>query len=472
MPYPAGVPDAGLKRAIETEFRKLNYFKVVASVEEADLVFLIEASWVYRILADTPGPPFSMGGSGDEIANFLQGATAIAVPSSSYARFLASDASLVGSAVWSGETLRQSDMPARPEDLVKLFHDPSKLPGHSPLCLGPLRPRVQAQRDVSEPPVVSSQTGAANSPASSATQNPSCGATIKIDVNLVSVPVVVTDSEGRRVAGLREPDFRLYEDGVEQKIARILPESEPFSIALVMDCSGSMYADMGQLRKTAGIFLESLRPEDRVMAISFGGTILLESELTTDRHKLRRLILGMINSGWTRLYDALQLTMTERLSRVAGRKAIVLLTDGVDIGSGLAGAEDTLALFAGSDVPVYVIQYDTKEANTNKLPASWKVRAMPDGYTNKDTMYARASRFLQGLTDVSGGRLEPEGNSGSFENAVARIAEDLGQQYTLCYYPLNLVRDGALRRLRVEVNRQDVKIRARASYRANPLIGK
>ncbi|MGA2262498.1 MAG: hypothetical protein ABSH28_13815, partial [Acidobacteriota bacterium] len=107
-----------------------------------------------------------------------------------------------------------------------------------------------------------------------------------------------------------------------------------------------------------------------------------------------------------------------------------------------------------------------KLTNTNKLPSGWKIRLIPEGYLDKDAAYANASRFLQDLSATSGGRLELAGNIGSLQEAFARIAEELGRQYTLCYYPSNQARDGSLRRIRVEVNRPGIKIRARAEYRA------
>jgi Ca-activated chloride channel family protein len=466
-PYPGGVPDSELKRAIEQEFHKRNYYKLAAFTEDADLVFLVEGDQNALIYADTrTNSAPSLIFRPDEKPNFLSSAIAIAVPSGAYRRYLADSNALLKSAVWRGIVNSDHDNPAKPEDLVRQFHAHAKMPGGWTLETRPQYPRAQASRDTAA--LGSSLMPAAPSQPAASSQILPGGASIKVDVAMVSIPVVVTDSEGKRVSGMEESDFHLFEDGVEQRVDRLLSESEPFSIALVMDASASMLADFGQIKKTAGIFLESVRPEDRVMIVSFGSIVLLKSDWTTDRDQLRQAILRLYlgGSGLSRLYDALVLTMTERLNWTTGRRAIVLLTDGVDVGSGLAGAADTLARFAASDVPAYVVQYDTKLTNTNKLPSGWKIRLIPEGYLDKDAAYANASRFLQDLSATSGGRLELAGNIGSLQEAFARIAEELGRQYTLCYYPSNQARDGSLRRIRVEVNRPGIKIRARAEYRA------
>lgn len=464
-PYPGGVPDSELKRVIEQEFRKRNYYELAAFADEADLVFLVEAFQSALISADTrPNSAGSFIYASDEKPNFLSSAVAIAVPTSSYRRYLADSNSLLKTAVWRGIVNSDHDNPAKLEELVRRFHANAKMPGDWTLDTLPQYPRAQVPRDTASPG--SSLTPPAPSQPAASSQTIPGGATIKVDVTMVSVPVVVTDSEGKRVPGLEGPDFRLFEDDAEQRLDRLLSESEPFNVALIVDASASMRADFSQIRKTVGVFLESLRREDRVMAVSFGSIVLLNSEWTTDRDQLRQAILRMSLSGLSRLYDGLALTLAERLNWTAGRRAVVLLTDGLDVGSGLAGAADALARFAVSDVPVYVVQYDTKLTNINKLPSGWKIRLIPEGYLDKDAAYASASRFLQDLSTTSGGRLEQAGNIGSLQEAFARIAEELRRQYTLCYYPSNQARDGSLRRIRVEVNRPGVKVRARAEYRA------
>jgi Ca-activated chloride channel family protein len=464
-PFPGGVPDDELKLSIVHEFQKRNYFKVVSFPEDADLVFLagVFSSAVVQLVNPRGSPPGHVFVGGDEKPNVLDSIVAVAVPSGAYLRYFSDSSSVLKAAAWTGSVGRTRDSPAKVEDLVKRFHSGYKSAGGG-LCAIPPPPRARTPREIQSPSPTPAgvDTGP---PPPSRSGNPA-GATIKVDVSLVSVPVVVTGADGKRISGLRETDFLLLEDDVEQRIDRILPEEEPFHVALVMDSSASMHSVLGEMRRMAGHFIESLRPEDRVMAVSFGRQVLVQCEWATDRDRLRQAILDMRISDTSRVYDALSLTLKERLDWIAGRKALVFLTDGVDVGSGLAGAVDTLASFAVSSTPVYAIHFDTKQANTRKLPSGWDVRLIPEGYLEKDAAYAGASQFLQELSDVSGGRLEKASDIVSLQEAFAVIARDLREQYTICYYPSNQARDGSLRRLRVEVDRPGANVRARAEYRA------
>jgi VWFA-related protein len=461
-PYPGGIPDEGLKQRVEKEFQKRNYYKLVPSAESADLVYLVAAVQRARVVAFGSGRG-NLIYPGDEPPNFLEGAVAIAVPSGEFRRYLADSTALLKAAVWRGSVRstmgNTNEVQAKPEQLVGLFHAKARMPAEWTLCAMPQPPRARAPRDLFLP------APPAPPPAASAAPSLSGGTTFKVDVELVSVPAIVTDKEGKRVPGLGEADFRMFEDDVEQKIDRILPESEPCNVALMLDVSASMFSDFREIKKAAGIFLELLRPQDRAMAISFGTNVFLNSDWTADRNQLREAIVRMRVSSSSRLYDALELALTERLEWMTGRKAIVLLTDGMDVGSGLAGPEAVRARTAAANVPVYVIQYDTRQANSHMLPSGWDIRAIPEGYRDKGAIYANATRFLQSLCSGSGGRLESAAGAGNLEEAFSRIGEELRTQYTLCYYPANPKRDGAVRRIRVEVKHPDLTVRARTEYR-------
>lgn len=459
-PCPGGIPDAGLKQGMENEFRRRNYYKLVSSVESADLVFLVEASRRAKVVALGSGRSNYIY-PGDEQPNSLEAAAAIVVTSADFRSNLADSAALLKKAVWQGSIHSTNDAAVKPEQLVKMFHAKDRMPEGWTLCAGPQPPRAQAPRDLPQSASFAARSGASALPPLSGTP------TFKVDVDLVSVPAVVTDSDNRRVVDLKASDFRLFEDDVEQKIDRILPEEEPCNIALMLDASASMRSDLAEIKKAAGVFLETLRSQDRVMAISFGTTVTVNSELTPDRDLLRAAIVRMQMSGSSRLYDALALALSERLDWIVGRKAIVLLTDGMDMGSGLAGREDILARIEAGNVPVYAIQYDTRQANSHMLPSGWNIRQIPEGYLDKSAIYADATRFLQSLCSGSGGRLESAGGSGNLQDAFSRIGGELRTQYTLCYYPSNTKRDGAVRRIRVDARRPGLTVRARTEYRPN-----
>jgi VWFA-related protein len=154
--------------------------------------------------------------------------------------------------------------------------------------------------------------------------------TIKIDTTLVTIPVSVLDRDGKYVPNLSKRDFQIYEDGVQQEIADFSLVEVPFNVVLLLDTSRSTVFRLEDIQHAAVAFVEQLRPQDRVMVVSFDDKIYIDSEFTSDRARLRRAIYGTRTGGGTKLYDAVDLVITERLNRMDGRKAIVLFTDGVD----------------------------------------------------------------------------------------------------------------------------------------------
>lgn len=288
-------------------------------------------------------------------------------------------------------------------------------------------------------------------------------AAIKINVTLVTVPVLVTGRDGLPVRGLTERDFRLYENGVEQSISRLIPEVEACNVLLMMDQSGSTHFKSGEMQDAATALIDSLRPQDRMSVVSFAQRFRLDADFTGDRSQLRLAVrqAGEIG-GITRLYDAVRQVLDGRLTRLSGRKAVVLFTDGVDSGSIRAGPQDTLSMIDTSDAMVYAVQYDTRDdVVTDRFHVP-----LPAGYPTFNELYNRGVRYLRDLAGHSGGRVYQAQSVDKLRSAFAQIAEELQNQYTLCYYPANQKRDGSLRRLRVTVARPGVSIHARVSYRA------
>jgi Ca-activated chloride channel family protein len=287
--------------------------------------------------------------------------------------------------------------------------------------------------------------------------------TIKVEVALVTVPVIVTGKQGSFVPDLKQSDFRIFENGTPQVIDRLIPDADPFNIALMIDSSGSTHFKFGEMQDAALEFIDSLRPQDRVLVVSFGNEVHFGSDFTEDRARLRRSIHETRSEGGqTHLYDALEQVIKERLDPIAERKAIVLFTDGVDNESRQAGSADTLATIEKSDIIVYAIQYDTRK---DGVPDRFQV-PLPPGYPSFNMLYHDAVRYLRALTGHSGGRLYHAESTVSLKNAFVQIAEELRRQYTLCYYPANQKRDGSFRRIRVTVRQSGVIVRARTGYRA------
>src|SRR5439155_14802581 len=188
------------------------------------------------------------------------------------------------------------------------------------------------------------------------------GDVVRVNTALVAVPVSVLDRQGRFVANLQREDFRILENGVEQSIAYFEPADKPFTVALLLDTSASTHFHLSDIREAAITFAKQLRPQDRVLIVSFNDEVLLLTEATNDMNLIETVIEENANTGnSTRLYDAVDLTIRERLNQIKGRKAIVLFTDGVDTSSQQATYQSTLRQVQELDALIYPIQYDTSD---------------------------------------------------------------------------------------------------------------
>ncbi|HMF55678.1 MAG TPA: VWA domain-containing protein, partial [Pyrinomonadaceae bacterium] len=184
------------------------------------------------------------------------------------------------------------------------------------------------------------------------------GDVVRVNTTLVTVPVRVMDRNGLYIPDLRQEDFRLSENGVEQQIAYFASIEKPFTVALVLDTSNSTHFRMEEIQDAAIEFVNQLRPDDRVMVVSFDEHINVLSEATSDRYALRDAIRRSRTGGNTKLYDAVDFVM-QRMNRVEGRKAIVLFTDGVDTASHGSNYQKTLQEAEEFDGLIYSVQYDT-----------------------------------------------------------------------------------------------------------------
>jgi VWFA-related protein len=312
---------------------------------------------------------------------------------------------------------------------------------------------------------------------------------VRVDTTLVTVPVSVVDRQGRFIPNLKKEDFTLAENGVEQSIAYFEPADKPFTVALLLDTSASTHFHLSEIREAAIEFAKQLRPQDRVLVVSFNDEVLLLTEATNDLNLIESVVEVNANTGSsTRLYDAVDLTIRERLNKIKGRKAIVLFTDGVDTSSQQADYLSTLREVEELDALIYPIQYDTSDylramqnagtvtvvttqsgifgtrssSQTYNVPMNNGGAPLP-GSTKAD--YDRADKYLHSLADKTGGRLYQANDTKQLADAFTKIAEELRRQYTLGYYPKNANgADGDRRQIRVKVNQPNVAVKARDSY--------
>jgi VWFA-related protein len=315
------------------------------------------------------------------------------------------------------------------------------------------------------------------------------GDVVRIDTNFVTVPVSVFDRQGRFVPNLRREDFRVFDNGVEQKVAYFEPTETPFTVALLLDTSGSTTFHLSEIKDAAIAFAKKLRPQDRVLVVTFNERVMLLTEATNDLDAVTEVIQQNANTGFsTRLYDAIDLVIKERLNKIKGRKAIVLFTDGVDTASYLATYRSTLREAEELDALIYPIQYDTTDfiaasqaaGNVTIVTSTRSIWPYP-GRTSSRVIYGTsgsslplpgstladyktAGRYLNELADKTGARLYQANDRRQLHEAFSQIAEELRRQYSLGYYPETSTQEGERRTIKVQLDQTDLAVRARASY--------
>ncbi len=293
---------------------------------------------------------------------------------------------------------------------------------------------------------------------------------IKVETGLVSMPVKVVDRSGKFIGGLTKENFKVFEDGIEQQLEYFSNEQQPFTVALVLDMSYSAKFKAEEIQTAALAFIEQLRPTDRVMVVSFDQEVYVHCEPTNDRKTLQTAILKTKIDYGTSIYEALDLVMNEKFKKIEGRKAIVLFTDGVDTSSrksnDLRNLNDALEL----DALIYPIEYDTfNEVQTMKIkPAPGTiVIGGNDPANDKGTTveeYKLASQYLNELANRTGGRLYKASTIANLSNAFSRIASELREYYSIGYYPKTEAEAGKKYKIKVRVDREGARVKARDSY--------
>jgi Ca-activated chloride channel family protein len=286
---------------------------------------------------------------------------------------------------------------------------------------------------------------------------------IRTATSLISVPAVVLDRSGRYIPNLHKEDFRIYEDGIEQGVAYFAPVEKPFTVALMLDASGSTQSQLAQLRAAANAFISQLRPDDRLLIMTFDGSIHMLAE-PTDVRAIRKskLHIPEVTDG-TVLYDAVDFVLNTRLAHIQGRKAIILFTDGVDMNSrstykrNIRDAEE-------QDVLIYTVQYNTLPQLPARLASITNEKAREKVRERMLKKYAVSESYMRELAEKTGGRFYRAEGLADTEQAFAAITGELGMQYSLGYYPKGTVTAGAQRSIKVSVRQPNLVVRARDSY--------
>ena len=307
------------------------------------------------------------------------------------------------------------------------------------------------------------------------------GDIIRVNTTLVTIPVSVMDRDGRYIPNLQKEEFRIWEDGVEQEVAFFQSVDKPFSVVLMLDTSPSTQFRLEDIQDSAIDFINQLRADDKVMVVSFHGSIKILSEFTTDRSRLRNAIYRAKTGGGTRLYDAVDMVINQQLSRVSGRKAIVLFTDGVDTTSERADYQSTIMDAQELDALIYPVQYDTSgDMNSVNLPPADIFGQILGGIFGGGRRRARgtsrgeyeiANQYLLELANSTGGREYRADTLRNMSYAFANVAEELRRQYSIGYYPKRSPQAGQRRYIKVRARQPNLAVRARDSYIFNPSTG-
>lgn len=318
----------------------------------------------------------------------------------------------------------------------------------------------------------------------SATPPADDGEIIKIETNLVTMPVSVLDRDGRFISGLQKNDFKIFENGIEQKVDYFQSVEQPFTVIMLLDVSPSTQFKIEEIQNAASTFVDQLRPGDRVMVIAFDEHVHILSPVTSNRYQLKNAIRQAEFGDGTSLYEAVDYVINNQLRQIQGRKAVVLFTDGVDTTSRHASFKSTVAETEEVDALFYTIRYDTsRDMNGGgggyPSPGRRSGGSMADilasiimgGNVNigrgggaSSAEYETGRKYLEALAQNSGGRKFEAQSMYNVDSAFSGIAEELRRQYSLGYYPENVGKLGDRKQIKIRVLRPEVVVRAKTSY--------
>jgi len=300
---------------------------------------------------------------------------------------------------------------------------------------------------------------------------------LKVHVDLVILNVAVVDEKGANVTSLRKQDFIVYEDDVEQQVADFLPVEAPFHLVLALDTSISTRSSLGLIKKAASNFTDQLRSSDQIAIVEINSAIRDIQGFTSDRRKLKKAIdrIATASSGGSRIYDGVA-DAARRLEKAeGGRKAIIMLSDGMENSSRIK-FEDLRRLLAQSDVVFYPVtilnkgsQKDMledfiKNADKKKADLASYVENAKFSVSVLEEVYQIQAERLQAMTDETGGKIFLVANLADLTEEYAKVAHELRNTFSLAYYSKNTGRDGTMRKIRVEVRDPRYRVRTRSSY--------
>ena len=305
-------------------------------------------------------------------------------------------------------------------------------------------------------------------------QEVSPGDVVSVDTTEVMFPVTVRDSNGQFVSNLTRNDFRVYENGTLQPLSDLALRQVPVDVVLMVDASSSVAKNLEDFRRAAQGFVARLEADDRVSLIKFDDRIELLQDWTKSRFQFQRALNRIEPGMFTRFNDALMLASREQFGgSTKSRRAVIVLSDGIDNGRGTTTLEGALQALIQAQVSVYIVSNTeisraAKQAEIDTLLGGTDA-AVKFNQLRIDTLRLglqaldQSERNLAQLAQATGGRLYRPKSFDALESTYAEVADELRHQYALYFTPLNKARDGSFRRVRVET--------ANPAYRSHTRVG-
>ncbi len=267
---------------------------------------------------------------------------------------------------------------------------------------------------------------------------------VTVDSSIVLVNVTILDRSGKTVGGLTEKQFKIFEDGVEQKIESFAAEETPFAAVILMDTSGSMESRVSIARSAAIKFLEGLRIDDNAAIYHFHSKVELVQDFSNSRDIVER-IFDLKADGMTVLNDAVFKAAELLAARKEKRRAIIVLSDGADTQS-KRSQDKALKAANAAGATIYTIDMSSPDA------------------TLKEKLQNQSA--LKSFAEKTGGTFVATPGGNGMRDAFKRIVEELGNQYTLAYSPKDAKKDGKFHSIEVTVSRPNLTLRTRKGYNA------
>ena len=289
--------------------------------------------------------------------------------------------------------------------------------------------------------------------------------------------VTVLDEKGSNVTGLNQGDFLIYEDGVLQDLSDFRPVEAPFHLVLVLDTSISTRTSLSLIKKAAGNFADELRPTDNIAVAEINFFARQVQDFTSDRKAIKKAIHGLSTYpyGGSRVYDGVAMSLKHLQGVEGGRKAIVILRDGMENSSSIK-FEELRRLLAEDDAVFYPITIQNKDrqkdllenfirtADARKPEIAPIVRNAKESLSVLEEVYQIQTERLQTMAEETGGKIFFVSDLADLVGEYAKVAQELRNTFSLAYYSKNTWRDGTMRKVHVEVKNLSYRVRTRSAY--------